>query len=244
MMMAAGTVLLALGLVLLHVPPGLALAVVGRFLSGAGGAFAGSLVFYAVAVKGSGRFRGAMLGALGLVFGVNLEDWAYEVGWSGWTSAGEATGLTIWWVAVFLVLASGALLFVLLPRCFSGNYKPGATLRETMAVPGTKARIAAVYLVGAMIIAAETTHLRFVTRAMSPDGADLEFGYRSLALAGGLGALAWGVAAISFPCVGFSLYWRSFSCRWQGGSGCSVIWKEAFFSCHSSGAAWSPCPGC
>ena len=201
-MMAAGTVLLALGLVLLHIPPGLALAVVGRFLSGAGGAFAGSLVFYAVAVKGYRRFRGALLGALGLVFGVNLDDWTQDVGWSGWTSAGEATGLTVWWVAVCLVLASGALLFVLLPRCFSGNYKPGATLSETMAVPGTRARIAwiaAVYLVGAMIIAAETTHLRFVTRAMSPDGADLEFGYRSLALAGGLGALAWGVAADFFP---------------------------------------------
>ena len=50
-----------------------------------------------------------------------------------------------------------------------------------------------------MIIAAETTHLRWVTRTMLPDGADPEFGYRALALAGGVGALVWGVAADFFP---------------------------------------------
>ena len=107
----------------------------------------------------------------------------------------EATGLSIWWVAVCLVLASGALLFLLLPLCFSANYGPGPTLRETAAVPGAKAQIAwvaAVYLVGALIITAETTHLQWVTLTILSDGIDTDFAYRSLALAGGLGALAWG----------------------------------------------------
>ena len=55
--MVAGALLLALGLVVLNVAHSFGLAAVGMFLSGAGGAFTGSLVFYAVAVKGSVRFR-------------------------------------------------------------------------------------------------------------------------------------------------------------------------------------------
>ena len=208
-LMATGALLLSLGLVVANFSRSFGVALAGMFLSGAGGAFAGSLVFYAVAVKASGRFRGALLGALGLVFNVKWEAWTSDVGWSGWTVTGdatgmsiEATGLSIWWVAVCLVLASGALLFLLLPRCFSANYEPGPTLSETAAVPGAKSQIAwvaAVYLVGAMIITAETTHLQWVTLTILSDGIDTDFAYRSLALAGGLGALAWGVAADFFP---------------------------------------------
>ena len=208
-LMAAGALLLSLGLVVASISRSFGVAFAGMFLSGVGGAFAGSLVFYAVAVKGSGRFRGALLGALGLVFRVRLEDWASDVGWSGWTMTGdaaspslEATGLSIWWVALCLVLASGALLFVLLPRCFSANYGPGPTLRETAAVPGAKAQIAWVaagYVIASMIMASASVHLLWVTLAMAPDGVGTDFGYQSLVLAVGLGALAWGIAADFFP---------------------------------------------
>ena len=199
-LMAAGALLLSLSLVVVNISRGLGLALAGMFLYGVGGAFAGSLVFYAVAVKGSGRFRGTLLGALGLVFSVGLRNWSSDVGWSGWTSAGEATGLTVWWVAVCLVLASGALLFLLLPRCFSGNHGPGPTFRETAAVPGARARIAwvaVVYLFGAIIITAKTPQLQWVTLTVLSDGMDTDIRY--LALAGGLGARAWGVAADFFP---------------------------------------------
>ena len=114
-MMAAGALVLALGLALLNISDGFGPAIAGMFLAGAGGAFVGYLIFYAVAVKGYRRYKGALLGALALAFGVRLEDWAFAVGWGGWASVGEGTGLSIWWWVVCLVLAAGGLLFLLCP---------------------------------------------------------------------------------------------------------------------------------
>ena len=94
------------------------------------------------------------------------------------------------------------MLFLLLPRWFKGTYGPGPTLRETIGVPGAKARIAwvaAVYLVTAMVLAAGDTHLRWVTLAMWQEFGEREFGFRALALAGGLGALLWGIASDLIP---------------------------------------------
>ena len=115
-LMVAGALLLALGLVVLNVAHSFWLAAVGMFLSGAGSAFTGSLVFYSVAVKGSRRFRGALIGALGLASSFRLGDFAAAFGWGGWASSDEATGQSAWLWAV--VLAGGGLLFLLLPRCF------------------------------------------------------------------------------------------------------------------------------
>ena len=82
---------------------------------------------------------------------------------------------------------------MLLPRWFKGNYSPAPTFREAIAVPGARARFvsaAAVYLVAAVILATGSTHLRWLSAATGHDT-----GYQAMALAGGLGALAWGVAA-------------------------------------------------
>ena len=201
-LIVAGALLLALGLVVLNVAHSFGLAAVSMFLSGTGGAFTGSLVFYAVAVKGSVRFRGALIGVLGLAFSFRLGDFAAAFGWGGWTSSDEATGLSAWLWAMGLVLAGGGLLFLLLPSCFRGTYGPGPTLRETIAVPGAKARIAwvaGVCLVAAVVLAAGDTHLRWVTLTIWPEFREREFGFRALALAGGLGALLWGVVSDFFP---------------------------------------------
>ena len=58
--------LLALGF-FLTISDSFALAITRYFFTGVGGAFVGSLVFYAVAVKGSVRFKGTVIGSLGLV---------------------------------------------------------------------------------------------------------------------------------------------------------------------------------
>ena len=207
-MMAAGAGVLALGLALVTLFHGFWVALAAVFLAGAGGAFVGSLVFYAVAVKGYTRFRGVLIGVLVMVFSM---DWGAGVGafglvfglrLGGWASADEATGGLIGWSMVVLVLAAGISLFLLLPRWFTGAYGPGPTLRETIAVPGAKAQIAwvgAVCLVAAMTMGAGATHSRWVTAAMRPDFAYPEFGYQALALAGGVGALLWGVASDFFP---------------------------------------------
>ncbi len=204
-LMVAGALLLALGVVVLHVSHSFGLAAVGMFLFGAGGAFTGSLVFYSVAVKGSFRFRGALIGALGLALTLrwgDLGDLAFALKWGDWASSDQAPGVSAWLWPVGLVLAGGILLFLLLPRWSRGTYGPGPSLREVIAVPGANVRLAwvtGVYLVAAMVLAAGSTHLRWVTLAMLPDGAELDFGFRALALAGGVGALLWGIASDFFP---------------------------------------------
>ena len=57
-----------------------------------------------------------------------------EVG--GWGGCRLGIGLHHVWWAVAMVVAGGALLLLLLPRWFTGRYGLGATLRETLAVPG------------------------------------------------------------------------------------------------------------
>ena len=193
-MMAVGAGILALGLVLVTPSRSFESAIAGLFLIGAGGAAFSSLVFYAIVVKGYARFRGTLIGALSLVFAANpgagaIRNWEF--------------GIPIGWLALVLVLMGGMVLYVLLPRWFRGAYDPGPTLRETIALPGAKARFAAaaaVYLLAAMILAAGSTHLRWVTAAaQAAVGADYDVWYQAMALAGGMGALVWGAAADLFP---------------------------------------------
>ena len=192
-MMVIGAGILALGLVLITLSRGFGATVAGLFLVGAGGSALGSLVFYAIAVKGFARFKGTLIGTLGLAFAVNLGPETIGT-WE--------VGIPIGWLAIMLVLAGGIYLFVLLPRWFRGTYGLGPSLRETIVVPGVKARFAsaaAVYLVAAMIFAAGSLHLRWVTAAAAAAvGADYYAWYQALALAGGIGALVWGAAADFF----------------------------------------------
>ena len=193
-MMAAGAGILALGLVLATLSGSFGPAVAGLFLVGAGGSAFASLIFYAIVVKGYVRFRGTLIGALGLVFGADLGAGAIR----NWDF-----GIPIGWFALVLVLTGGIFLYIFLPRWFTGTYQPGPTLREAIAVPGVKARFAsagAVYLVAATIIAAGSLHLRWITAAAAAAvGADHDAWYQALALAGGIGALVWGVATDFFP---------------------------------------------
>ena len=182
--MGAGAGVVALGIVLVTLSRNFGTAVAGLFLVGAGGAAFHSLVFYAIVVKGYTRFRGTLIGALGLVFGANLgtgavRNWHFDI--------------PVEWFALVLALTGGIALYILLPRWFKGNYSPAPTFREAIAVPGVRADFvsaAAVYLVAAVILATGSTHIRWLSAATGDDT-----GYQAMALAGGLGALAWGVAA-------------------------------------------------
>ena len=189
-MMAVGAGVLALGLVLVTLSRSFEPAAAGLFLVEAGGSAFASLVFYAIVVKGYARFRGTLIGALGLVFAANLgagaiRDWDF--------------GIPVGWFALVLVLMGGMVLYIFLPRWFRGAYGPAATLRETAALPGIKARFAsaaAVYLAAATSTSSGSTHLRWV--ALAAVGADYDALYQAMALAGGIGALVWGVAADFF----------------------------------------------
>ena len=202
LMMASGTLLLAVGVALVTVAGGFVLAGFRMFLSGIGGAFTGSLIFYSVAVKGCVRFRGTLLGALALAFSIGLPDLAVALGWGDWASSDQLTSqATLLW-PVGLVLAAGVLLFLLLPRWFRGVYGPGPSLRETLVVHRARldlAWVAGVYLVAAIILAAGTTHLRWVALATARDFGEPDFSLAAFTLAAGIGALLWGIASDFFP---------------------------------------------
>ena len=192
-MMAAGAGVIALGIVLVTLSRNLGTAAAGLFLVGAGGAAFHPLVLYAIAVKGYARFKGTLIGVLGLVFGINLgagavRDWEFDI--------------PVGWFALVLALTGGIALYILLPRWFRATYVPGPTLRETIAVPGVRARFvsaSAVHLVAAMAFASSSLHLRWVTAATASVGTAHDAEYQALALAGGIGALAWGAASDFFP---------------------------------------------
>ena len=189
-MMAAGAVLLAL-IPFLALSDSFALAVARIFFAGVGHGFVGDLIFYAVAVKGYARFKGTLIGSLGLVL---------NMGW-GVIAAG-GVGIPPGWWAFAMVVAGGGLLFLLLPRWFNGHYGSGLILRGTLAVPGAKlnlAWVAAVYLVASVMVTAGATRLGWVTFKVVQDGTGLESDFRFIALAGGIGALLWGIAADYFP---------------------------------------------
>ena len=192
-MMAAGAGVLALGLVLVTLSRNFGAVAAGLFLMGAGGAAFHSLVFYAIAVKGYARFRGTIIGVLSLVFGANLRggavrNWDFDI----------PVGL----FALALTLTGGIALYIFLPRWFRGNYSPTPTFRQAIAVPGVRARLVsatAVHLVAAMAFASSSLHLRWVTAATASAGTAHNAEYEALALAGGIGALAWSAASDFLP---------------------------------------------
>ena len=192
-MMAVGTVVLALGFVLVTLSSSFGSSAAGLFLVEAGGSAFASLIFYAIAVKGCVRFKGTLIGALGLVFAANpgagaIRNWEFDI--------------PIGWFALVLALTGGMVLYIFLPRWFRGAYGQGPTLRETIALPGVKTRFTSasvVYLVSAMILAGGSTHLRSVTAAaQAAVSTDYDAWYQAMALAGGIGTLVWGVAADFF----------------------------------------------
>ena len=191
-------------------------AVAGLFLIGAGGSAFASLIFYSIVVKGCVRFKGTLIGTLGLVLAANPGAGAIR----NWD-----LGIPIGWFALVLALTGGMVLYIFLPRWFRGACGPGPTLRETIAVPGVKARFtsaAAVNLIAATVFAAGSTHLGWVTAAAKAAvGADYDALYPAMALAGGIGALVWGVAA------------DFFSVRW-------LLIAVAAFSLPAAAWVWLP----
>ena len=106
------------------------------------------------------------------------------------------------------------------------------TLRENLSVPGAKlnvAWVAAVYLVASIMVTSGATHLGWVTFKLEQVGANPESDLRFIALAGGIGALLWGMAADYFPArwllialAGFS-FLATVSLRLPGGNGTDAL---------------------
>ena len=128
-MMAAGALAALLGLSVLALPASFVAFAVGLFVGGVGSSAVNPLIFYAIAVKGASRYRGTIIGALGMVFLLSPGrrgdiDWQF----------GESA-LFIPVIAA-LTLAGTALLFVALPRVFTGAYESDQTQQVKPGAPG------------------------------------------------------------------------------------------------------------
>ena len=190
---AIGALTLGVGLFLLNFSDSLLFAVPAALIAGAGGAAVGTLIYYAVAIKGHTRFKGALIGALGLVF-----SFRWDIG----VTSARDTGFPAEWAAITLPLVSGLLILAFLPRLLGAPREAGQSFRAAIVIPGAMVLFlwtSAVYAFGAVIRIRGTTYLDSITLAAAQGPADLALGYQITALVGGIGALLWGIAADYFP---------------------------------------------
>ena len=164
------------------------------FVAGVGGSAVSSLVFYAIAAKGATRYRGTLIGALGLVFTMSLGvgdvgDWLFD------------SPMLLLAVSGALTLAGAAVLFLLLPRVFAGSYEPGPTLRETLSMPSV--RRAAAWTTAAFftagLVRANGHYLAFFIARSASDVEDIALPFQAISIFSGIGALLWGVASDFYP---------------------------------------------
>ena len=193
-LMAGGAVVAVLGLTIVGLSNSFPASALGMFVAGVGGSAVSSLVFYAVAVKGATRYRGTLIGALGLVFTMSLGvgdvgDWLFD------------SPMLLLAVSGALTLAGAAVLFLLLPRVFAGSYEPGPTLRETLSMPSV--RRAAAWITAAFFIAALVRvsghYIPFFIARSAPGFEDITLPFQTMPIFSGIGALLWGVASDFYP---------------------------------------------
>ena len=127
-MMAAGALISLLGIIVYSLSNRLTVYAVGLFISGVGYSALFALIFYAIAAKGATRHRGLLIGALGAVFSVPLSISQMLAWWIDQPVSIIATS------APFTV-AGAALIFILLPRVYTGSNKTGQTLQGETGTP-------------------------------------------------------------------------------------------------------------
>ena len=197
-MMAAGAVVAALGLPIRVLFSSPALVALGVFLSVAGAAAVVSLVFYAVVVKGSTRYRGTLIGAVGMVFALLRGERVFRE----WASDSPTLVLGI---GIALILAGGLVLLRFLPRVFTYSYGPGPTLLGELAVP--RVRRAVVGATAAYLIAYMAAVLMIMALPLIPaatpsfiSGMDsIWFPRQTMNIVVGISVLLWGIASDFYP---------------------------------------------
>ena len=197
-MMVAGAVVAAFGLSILVLSNTLAVNALGMFVLQTGSSVAGMLVFYAVAVKGATRYKGTLIGALGMVFTMRLGERIFRE----WPLDAPMVVLGI---GVALALTGAVVLFYLLPRVFAGSFEPGRTLRETLAVPSV--RRAVVWVTVTYSIAYMTMLImviwiyNFSSLTTGPlSGVEGVWSqHQAMAITIGISVLLWGIASDFYP---------------------------------------------
>ena len=196
-MIAAGAVVAVLGLGIVVLSNGVAVAAFGMFVMGVGSSAFGSLVFYAIAVKGVTRYRGTLIGALGVVFTVPLNL----------TNIVQLfhVNMPVLGIGVALALSGAVVLFYLLPRVFAGSFEPGRTLRETLAVPSVRRAavwVTVTYFIAYMAMSTMVVAFSVLPNLTMPLLSRVEgvlSQHQAMAITTGISVLLWGIASDFYP---------------------------------------------
>ena len=197
-MMAAGAALGALGLFIFVLSSSLALNALGMFVAGVGTAAVGSLVFYAIAAKGATRYKGTLIGALGMVFTMRLGERIFRE-WS------IDAPMVVLGIGVALTLAGAVVLFRLLPRVFAGSYGPGSTFRQTLAVPSVRRAAVWVTVTYSIAYMAKLIMVIWIYNFSSLTTGPLSgvegvwSQHQAMAITIGISVLLWGIASDFYP---------------------------------------------
>ena len=197
-MMAAGAVIAGLGLSIFVLSSSLALNALGMFVAGVGSSAVGSLVFYAIAVKGATRYKGTLIGALGMVLTMRLGERIFRE-WS------LDAPMLVLGIGVALALAGAAVLLRLLPRVFAGSYEPGLTLRETLAVPSVRRAavwVTVTYFIAYMAMSTMVVAFSVLPNLTMPLLSRVEgvlSQHQAMAITTGISVLLWGIASDFYP---------------------------------------------
>ena len=197
-MMAAGAVVAAVGLTIVVLSSSLALNALGMFVAGVGSSAVGSLVFYAIAAKGATRYKGTLIGALGMVFTMRLGERIFRE-WS------LDAPMLVLGIGVALTLVGAVVLLRLLPRVFAGSYGPGQAIWESLAVPSV--RRAAVWVTVTYSIAYMAMLImviwiyNFSSLTTGPlSGVEGVWSqHQAMAITIGISVLLWGIASDFYP---------------------------------------------
>ena len=190
--MAAGAVAVAFGLIVV-LSNSFPASILGAFVTGVGGSAVGSLVFYAIAAKGATRYRGTLIGALGLAFTLPL-----GVGRVGpWTLDLPVQVLVI----CALTLTGATVVALLLPRVFAGSYEPGPTLRETLSMPNVRRYAAWITAAFFMVALVRTAGYYLPSFAMIPPSnfEEVKLPFQTAPIFSAIGILLWGIASDFYP---------------------------------------------
>ena len=205
-MMAAGALAALLGLSVIALPASFAAFAVGMFVVGVGRSAVNPLIFYAIAVKGASRYRGTIIGALGMVFLLSPGTRG-DINWQ----FGESTSFIP--VIATLTLACASLLFVALPRVFTGAYEPDQTQPVKPGAPGVwraflwvtiafsaaaLASTSVAYLPNLVVMKSSSELLRLETEVPTASVFQAVNAAPVLHAASAAGVLLWGVASDFF----------------------------------------------
>ena len=197
-LMAAGAVVAVLGLTIVVLSSSLALNAFGAFVAGVGNSAAGLLVFYAIAVKGATRYKGTLIGALGMIFTAPLGERMFRE-----RSLDEP--MLVLGIGVALALASAAVLLRLLPRVFAGSYGPGSTLRQTLAVPSVRRDavwVTVTYFIAYMAMSTMVVAFSIfpnLTMPLISGVKGVSSQHQAMAITIGISVLLWGIASDFYP---------------------------------------------